>query len=134
MKKTNTEVAKKTYSGVCHFCKQRVMFQLLEDRELSEEEENALATKNCTCEKAKKEQDILVRIDVARDSIEAYTSNMKEEEAGKLLLEAVEAIARHKIKKMQVVTNRNVSYTLTLNKDNIITAERKETICDEVTG
>lgn len=124
----------KTVLGVCKWCGQIKTIEVAESANPSEEERDELASEECDCATAEMERNRREMINKATEEINEYTENAHEQEAGKILLTAIEGIVKHKVKSISVKVRPEVTYRMEMSKSNGLVVERNEKITDDVTA
>lgn len=131
---TKTEKTVVQY-GVCEYCGQQVALQIPEWREddFDQDALNFLATQNCSCKEGDSARKQRIEIESAKNTIDLYTKNVKEECVRDIMMAAVEKIARAEIKSLTLKLWNGATYKMT-EKDGHVLTERSETITDSVTA
>lgn len=121
--------------GVCEYCGQTVAVKIPEEREDDYDQDalNFLATQNCSCKEGDSARKQRIEIESAKNTIDLYTKNVKEECVRDIMMAAVEKIARAEIKSLTLKLWNGATYKMT-EKDGHVLTERSETITDSVTA
>ena len=101
----------KNLMGVCKFCGQRRLIQAGDDKDYTQEQLDAIATRECDCDAAVSARAREDAAQTIRDWIEDLS--IKDEWIKETILQAVERIADMSIYQVQITDGSGVVYKLT---------------------
>ena len=115
----------KAKTGICRFCGQLRTVMVLDGKEFSEEELNAIAGTECNCSAAEEEREIGNIKDAAAESIEKILVKKERSTAAGILSAAIDPIARKKVKKVSVNMDGELVCSMYMKGKKIIVEARQ---------
>jgi hypothetical protein len=115
----------KTVSGICRFCKQIAVVQIPDDKEFDQKRIDDIASSECKCTGAQEERKIGYLADDARSGIRRILEDKDQISAAKIMLSAVDPVARGRIKKVSVNIDGEMTCSMYLKSARIIVESRR---------
>lgn len=118
--------------GVCKYCGQVMIVSVPEGRHYSQEEIDRMATMDCTCPGGEAEAVIQKRVNDAAEAIDRVLAKKNKKTVAQIMLGAVDALARDRVKKISVNIDGGTTCSMYLkNKKIIVEARTTEVECSD---
>lgn len=112
-------------NAICQYCGQSCVVMVKPGKEYTDEELNRIATSECTCAGAEDENKVRSRINDANDAIDMVLAKKNKKTVAKIMLAAVDAMARDRIKKVSINIDGETNCSMYMKGKKIIVESRR---------